>query len=289
MSDEIPSVEKSLSITVDDRTRNFILYLPKGYDKAGRMPLIFAIHGGSGRPEGMMRKTDFQSIADTAKFVLVCPEGIEKKWNDGRPTTPNQMSIDDVNFFSELCDYMVDNYPVDKSRIYATGISNGGFMSSRLGCELSNKITAIAVVAASMESTTIAPDCNPSRPVPVLYLQGDKDPLVPFEGGIMTAGAGGHILSHFQTIDKWVAINKCETNPTIMDLPDVANDDTSIKLRTYTGGEAGSEVASYVVENGGHTWPQGLQYFPESIIGKTNQDINASKTIWAFFKRFEKQ
>ena len=288
--DEKPSEQKTLSITVDGKLRSFILYLPKGYDNAGKMPMIFSIHGGSGTPEGMINLSNFKPIADRDKVVLVFPAGIQKNWNDGRPTTPNQLGINDVALFNQMCDYLLLNFPVDGTRIYATGISNGGFMSSRLGCELSNRIAAIAVVAATMEATVIAPACNPGRAVPALYIHGTADPLVPFTGGEMTAGgtAGGTILSHFQTIEKWVTINNCNPVPAVTDLPDIANDGTTIKQRTYSGGTNGSEVVSYVVLNGGHTWPQGLQYVSEFIIGKTSQDMNGCEVIWTFFKRFSR-
>lgn len=286
-----PSEQKTVTLTVDGNARSFIIYLPTGYNNAGKMPLIFAIHGGSGTPEGMINIANFKSIADRDKVVLVYPAGIQNNWNDGRPTTPNQMGINDVSFFNQLCDYMINNYSVDGTQIYATGISNGGFMSSRLGCELSSRIAAIAVDAATIEATAIAPNCNPGRPVPAIYIHGTTDPLVPFTGGQMTAGgtAGGTVLSHFQAIDKWVTINFCNTTPTITDLPDIANDGTTIKKRVYSGGTNGSEVVSYVVLNGGHTWPQGYQYLNEVIIGKTSQDMNACEVIWTFFKRFKRQ
>ena len=287
-----PSDQKTINLTIDGNVRSFIIYLPIGYNNAGKMPLIFAIHGGSGTPEGMINKiANFKSIADRDKVILVYPAGVQNNWNDGRPTTPNQLGVNDVSFFNQLCDYMINNYSVDGTKIYATGISNGGFMSSRLACELSNRIAAIAVVAATIEATTIAPSCNPGRPVPAIYIHGTTDPLVPFTGGQMTAGgtAGGTVLSHFQAIDKWVTINGCNTTPIITDLPDIANDGTTIKQRIYSGGTNGSEVVSYVVLNGGHTWPQGYQYLNETIIGKTSQDMNACEVIWTFFKRFKRQ
>ncbi len=285
------SEQKTINLTVDGNARSFIVYLPTGYNNAGKMPMIFAIHGGSGTPEGMINIANFKTIAERDKVVLVYPSGIQNNWNDGRPTTPNQLGINDVNFFNQMCDYMIVNNSIDVTKIYATGISNGGFMSSRLGCELSNRIAAIAVDAATIEATTIAPNCNPSRPVSAIYIHGTTDPLVPFTGGQMTAGgtAGGTVLSHFQAIDKWVLINGCNTTPTTTDLPDIANDGTTIKQRVYSGGTNGSEVVSYVVLNGGHTWPQGYQYLNEAIIGKTSQDMNACEVIWTFFKRFKRQ
>jgi polyhydroxybutyrate depolymerase len=286
-----PSEQKTINLTIDGNIRSFVIYIPIGYNNAGKMPLIFAIHGGSGTPEGMINIANFKTIADRDKVVLVYPAGVQNNWNDGRPTIPNQLGINDVRFFNQLCDYMINNYSVDGAKIYATGISNGGFMSSRLGCELSNRIAAIAVDAATIEATTIAPNCNPGRSVPAIYIHGTTDPLVPFTGGQMTAGgtAGGTILSHFQAIDKWITINGCNTTPTIADLPNIANDGTTIKQRVYSGGTNGSEVVSYVVLNGGHTWPQGYQYLNEAIIGKTSQDMNACEVIWTFFKRFKRQ
>lgn len=290
LSIDKPSEQKTISLIIERNERSFIVYLPTGFNNAGKMPLIFAIHGGSGTPEGMINIANFKPIAERDKVVLVYPAGIQKNWNDGRPTTPNQLGINDVIFFNQLCDYMIANYPVDGSKIYATGISNGGFMASRLGCELSNRIAAIAVNAATIEATTIAPNCNPGRTVPALYIHGTTDPLVPFAGGQMTAGgtAGGTILSHFQAIDNWVAINACNATPNITDLPDIANDGTTIKQRIYGGGRNGSEVVSYVVLNGGHTWPQGFQYLNELIIGKTSQDMNATEVVWDFFKKFKR-
>ena len=284
-----PSEQKTVNLTIDGNARSFIVYLPTGYNNAGKMAMIYAIHGGTGTAEGMIAIANFKTIADRDKVVLIYPSGIQNNWNDGRPTTPNQLGINDVSFFNQMCDYMISNYSVDGTKIYATGISNGGFMSSRLGCELSNRIAAIAVNAATIEATTISPNCNPVRPVPAIFIHGTTDPLVPFTGGVMTAGAGGTILSHFQAIDKWVAINGCNTTPIITDLPNIANDGTTIKQRVYSGGINGSEVVSYVVLNGGHTWPQGLQYLPENIIGKTSQDMNACEVIWTFFKRFKRQ
>jgi polyhydroxybutyrate depolymerase len=284
-----PSEQKVVNLTIDGTPRSFIVYLPSGYNNVrAKMPMIFALHGGSGSGSGMLSLADFRPIAEANKIVLVYPDGTQTSWNDGRPTAANVAGINDVSFFSQVCDYMVTNNNVDATRIYATGISNGGFMSSRLGCELSAKIAATAVDAASIEQNTVFSSCNPGRPVPTLYIQGTLDPLVPFTGGTVVGGAGGAIVSHAQAIAKWIAINGCSTTPVVNNLPDIANDGTTITQRIYTGGTNGSEVVSYVILNGGHTWPQGLQYLPEAIIGKTSQDMNACQVIWDFFKRFKR-
>jgi polyhydroxybutyrate depolymerase len=282
------NIQKTVNITVLNVTRSFIVFVPENTIMTDKLPLMFVLHGGSGSAEGMLKLANFRALATKEKFILVYPDGIEKSWNDGRPTAANVKGIDDVAFFSKMCDYMTENYPVSKSKIYVTGISNGGFMASRLGCELSNKIAAIAVVAGSIEANTIALNCKPSVPVAAMYIHGTLDPLVSFNGGEMMVGAGGKILSHTQVIEKWVKLNKCDSNPILTDMPDISVDGTNIKKRVYPNGTNGSEVVSYVIQNGGHTWPQGSQYLGESIIGKTSQDMNANEVIWEFFKRFSR-
>ena len=113
------SEQKTVNLTVDGNARSFIVYLPTGYNNAGKMPMIFAIHGGSGTPEGMINIANFKTIADRDKVVLVYPAGIQNNWNDGRPTTPNQLGINDVNFFNQMCDYMITNNSVDGTKASA--------------------------------------------------------------------------------------------------------------------------------------------------------------------------
>jgi polyhydroxybutyrate depolymerase len=132
------------------------LYLPSGYNNVtAKIPMIFVLHGGGGSGANMITLADFRPIAVANIIVLFYSDGIQTSWNYGRPANANVAGINDVSFFSQLCDYMVANNNIDATKIYATGISNGGFMSSRLGCELSSKIAAIAVDAATIEQNTI--------------------------------------------------------------------------------------------------------------------------------------
>ncbi len=277
----------TINITVDNRDRSFLLYKPKGYNNAGSVPMIFVNHGGQSTAQGIMQIADFRPIADRDKFVVIYPQGYQNSWNDGRPTTANQLGVDDVNFFRQMCDYAVANLSVDNSKIYVTGLSNGGFMTSRIGCELSDRIAAVAVVGASYEQG-IYNSCSPTKAVPTIIIQGTLDPFVLFNGGLVSPGAGGIAVSHSQAISKLVTINNCSTVPTITNLPDIANDGTTISETKYINATTTNEVVSYTVNNGGHTWPQGLQYLPETTIGKTSQDMNANEVIWTFFKRFKR-
>jgi polyhydroxybutyrate depolymerase len=277
----------TINLTVDNLQRSFLLYKPKGYNNAGKMPLVMVNHGGQGTSQGMLSLTDFRSLADDEKFLLIYPQAYQNSWNDGRPTTSNQLGVDDVNFFRQICNYAVANLSADNAKIYVTGISNGGFMSSRLGCELSDRIAAIAVVAATTEQGVFN-NCNPNRLMPTIIIQGTSDLLVPINGGMVVSNAGGVAVSHAQAILKWTTINNCNTTPITTNIPDSANDGTTITKRVFNNTGNTTEVASYVITNGGHTWPQGLQYLSIALIGKTSQNMNANNVIWSFFKRWKR-
>jgi polyhydroxybutyrate depolymerase len=252
------------------------------------MPLVFCLHGGGGTDSGFIKMANFNIIAEREKFVVVYPQGFQNNWNDGRPTTPNQLGVDDVNFFRMMIQQFSTTYKIDAKRIFSTGISNGGFMSSRLGAELGDKIAAIASIAASVEKNTIYNNINGTNRVSAMYIQGTADLLVPFTGGVMTAGSGGTIASHAEVVTKWVIANNCNTTPVVTNIPDIAADGTTAVQREYNGGTNGTSVVSIIIQNGGHTWPQGLQYLPEAIIGKTCMDFNGIETVWAFFKAHPK-
>jgi polyhydroxybutyrate depolymerase len=284
-----PSEQKTITLTVDGLTREYTIFLPTGYNIATTaMPLLFAIHGGGGTSAGAISLASFNTLAETNKFIVVYPQGIGNNWNDGRPTVPNQQGVDDVNFFRTMINTLSTMYKIDAKKIFATGISNGGFMSSRLGAELGDKIAAFASVAASVEKTTVYNNITGTNKVSAMYIQGTLDPLVPFLGGIMTAGSGGTIASHTEAISKWIVANNCSTNAVVTNMPDAVADGTTATRRDYNGGTNSTAVTSIIILGGGHTWPQGLQYISEAIIGKTCQDFNGSETIWEFFKTHPK-
>jgi polyhydroxybutyrate depolymerase len=127
----------------------------------------------------------------------------------------------------------------------------------------------------------------PLRAVSVLIINGTDDPLVPWAGGDVHLGPLelGQVLSVADTVKFWVSNNKCASLPLVTQLPDKdPSDGTTVRKETYGGCEDGAEVVLYAVEGGGHTWPGGLQYSPESIIGRTSRDFDASEVIWQFFK-----
>lgn len=272
----------------EGRKRSYILYLPAAITNQKPLPLLLVLHGGGGEGKGMEGLTGFSRMADQKGFIVVYPDAVDKNWNDGResPFLASQRDgVNDVGFISALLDKLVKTLKIDQKQIYATGMSNGGIMSQRLGCELSGKIAAIAPVAGSM-AEKLEPDCKPSRPVPVLLIHGTDDPLVRWQGGAVIRDNRGTVLPVPDTVKKWVRLDGCNATPEVSREPDKdSQDGTQVRREVYAGCKAGSEVVLYAVEGGGHTWPGGSQYLPEAIIGKTNRDINASEIIWDFFNK----
>ena len=270
-------------ITVDGTQRRYLLHVPPGYDPTKPTPLIFMLHGGGSTPE-RSGTLDLPQYSDPKGFLVVYPEGLTKGWNDGR-NIPGRAQPDDVAFFSAMIDELVHTQNADPRRIYATGMSNGGFMSFRLACDLADKITAIAPVAGSMGEGSFA-TCKPKRPVPVLMINGTADPLVHFEGGPV-ARRNGRSEPIQKVVDFWRNVDHCQDMATTTKLEDRdPNDDSTVTMTSCTSNAyANVEVVNYTVTGGGHTWPGGAQYFPKALVGPVNRDFNASEVIVEFFAK----
>lgn len=281
------------TLTRDGLERTYLLHVPATYEEGEPTPLVIALHGGGGTSGNMANFTNFNSLSDREGFIVVYPQGIEGHWNDGRKIEAyraHRENVDDVGFISTLIDHLREEFTVDETRVYATGISNGAMMSHRLACELSDKIAAIAMVAGAIPED-FAPYCSPSHAVSVLVMDGTQDRLIPWEGGVVAGGARdlGSTLSVADTVAYWVEHNGCRASPVVTWLPDTAPDDgTRVREEAYNGGREGTEVILYAVEGGGHTWPGGIQYEAEAVIGRVCRDIDGSEVIWQFFKAHQR-
>lgn len=276
------------SITINGIERTYDLYVPEGIDISKVVPLVLVLHGGGGQGKGMIKLTGFNEVADVHNFIVVYPDGIDKHWNDGREINSrinNGKIVDDVLFISKLIDTLKSIYKIDSNQVFVTGISNGGFMSFRLACDIPEKITAIAAVASSMTVEQYS-NCHPSSTIPVMIISGDQDPLVPFEGGeigFKLLKKRGKVVSVKETVQFWVKNNECKNEPIISTVDSSIDVDTKAINYLYTGGKKNSRVNYWFIEGGGHTWPGGYQYLPKLIIGRTSRQINASEEIWKFF------
>jgi len=273
------------SMVIGGLTRTWLLHVPTKYSSLNPAPLLLALHGRLGDGKGMASLTHLSQVSDQYGFVVVYPDGYQRGWADGRgATTADQAGVDDVAFLSALIATLSSAYAIDARRVYVTGISNGGFMAQRLGCDLSAKIAAIAVDAATFP-VNLADRCAPSHPMPVLLFNGTNDPLVPYGGGVV-AGDRGEVFSAPQTAARWAALAGCAPTPASATASTLVNDGTTVSDVTYSGCGGNALVRLYTINGGGHTWPGGTQYLPASIVGKTTHNLDASQTLWAFVSQF---
>jgi polyhydroxybutyrate depolymerase len=184
---------------------------------------------------------------------------------------------DDIAFFNQMLDAVSTKFPVDSSRIYAAGLSEGGFMALRLGCAMSDRIAAVATVGAAMPKQMI---CLPSRPVSLVMMNGTSDPVVPYGGGT-EHNLDLQTISVEDSAQAWGKIDHCAEKPEKSKLPS-GKGGTEVKVDTYTGCQQDSAVVSYSLKGAGNTWPGGLQYEVEHQVGKTSPDVNADEILWSF-------
>ena len=264
------------SIYVGGQYRSFRLYVPAIYNGTTARPLILNLHGYTSNAQQQQQLySNFMPIADTANFLMVFPNGTyssgQRFWNAGL----SSVLVNDIAFLSALIDSLDLTYNINLNRVYSAGMSNGGYMSHTLACELSNRITAIASVTGSIFSTQYGSNCHPTRPVPVMQIHGTTDPTVPYLGSSTS-------MPIDSVVNYWVKKNSCSPRPTFSNVPNISTTDgCAAEHYKYSGGLSGSSVEFYKIINGGHTWPG----FPFGGTG-TNLDINASKEIWRFFNKY---
>lgn len=273
------------TIIHDDTERTYWIYAPDGAKGSQERPLVIALHGGGGEARRFARAFDLRPAADAEPFLLVYPQGIDNGWNDGRIFSgkgSDRTDIDDVGFLDAVIDDVSQEFAVDASRIYMTGVSNGAMMTHRYAHDRSSRIAAAAAVIGNV-SEALAAMGPPAGPVPMLIMNGTDDPLVPYDGGDVEVGRQrrGAVLSTDASAAFWAAANGCEANGEPELLPDRDPSDGATLTRTaYTG--CGSPVVVYSVIGGGHTWPGGPQYAPAMIIGPATNDADGLDIITEF-------
>lgn len=257
------------SLIHDGQTRSYIFYTPD--QSAAPWPLVIALHGYTQTAEAIMNYSAFNELAEEENFLVVYPQGLGNSWN---VDFSGGSVADDVGFISTLIDNLSTDYPVDENRIYATGFSNGGFMSYRLAYELPEKIAAIAPVAGTISSEAYA-SWEAETGKPILHIHGTSDFVVPYNGF-------NGIESVETLLTYWLSKNNCNSTPEITYLPDIVQEGSTVEQHDWNVCNPGKAIRLLKVINGGHTWPGSSG----SGIGIVNQDIKASEKIWEFVKQF---
>jgi polyhydroxybutyrate depolymerase len=271
---------------VGGRQRSYLLHVPEGDDGRRLLPAVLAFHGATSNGRLMEQFSGLSTKADRVGFVVVYPNGTGNlpnvlTWNGGSCCGyAVKNDVDDVAFTRALLDDLAGQVMLDRSRVYAAGMSNGAQVVYRLAGELADRIAAVAAVAGPMGMD----DYHPSRPVSVLHIHGTDDEFAPFHGGRGPRSVyGTQFHSVDQTVRTWARIDGCPDTPAIVAEPSEVADGTRVERRVFGPGRDGSEVVLIIVEGGGHTWP-GRPPLP-AMLGKSTANLDANDAIWEFFER----
>jgi polyhydroxybutyrate depolymerase len=276
-------------LNVGGVVRTYELHIPAGVRDIGRpVALVVALHGGSGTGAQVRQQLQLDRVADREGFVVAYPnslgQGWARRWNDGRVFADRRYAgpePDDVAFIRALIKELATSHTVDPTRVFATGVSNGGMMSFRLACEASDLFAAVATIVAQFP-TELVQACKPSQPFGVLMVTGTADPLVPFAGGpIGGKGGRGSVVSADETFALLRRVNGCAI------AAKTADQRGAIEIVGVGDVCAGGRKAwHYRMRGAGHQIPlraAARQPLIERWLGPRNGDIEASEEIWTFF------
>jgi polyhydroxybutyrate depolymerase len=267
-------------VRVGGGERSYLVDLPSAYDGRRALPAVVVFHGGGGAAAGVRTQSRMSETAEAEGFIAVYPQGsgvLSAKlltWNASTCCGyAMQHRIDEAAFIAALLDDLEASFAIDRGRVYATGISNGGMMAYIAACALADRFAAIAVVAG--ELTT--PDCGPVRPVSVLVIHGTADQNLPYDGGIGAKALAKHVTRSVRfAVDFWRANDRCADAGTIERAG-------SVTRERYASCAGDSTVELVTIEGGGHSWPGGARL--ARFLDEPSTALDASREIWAFFAR----
>lgn len=259
---------EGFTLEIDGRVRNYLVHTPPNYDSRKKYPLLLAIHGARGNPAGMREVTRFDELSKKEEFIVVYPFGttadekIGYFWNAWECCGyALQHEVNDVKFIKKLISNVKEDFSIHPAKIYAAGFSNGGMMSLRLACEISEEFAAVASVGGSM----FHENCKPSKPLPVYFIQGKKDRVVPVEGGVgKNSSTPSAKLPSFQMFQFWSGLHECMREKSIEDNKKIIYEALDCKSK--------KRVKMTIVKEEAHTWPQ--------------ENYPASEEIWKFLKQW---
>lgn len=274
--------------------REYHLFVPEDHNDR---PVVILLHGGGGSHDSLIGRTITKapykvwlSLAEQNNFFIAVPNGTLgstgiRMWNDCRIDASGNPDVDDVRFIEDMLTKIKNDYDYDPSKVYVVGTSNGGHMTLRLAQEIPEKITAFAVIVASISENSKCADS--SVPVSALFMNGTEDPILPFEGGEMLSNRG-LVFSTQESIDYWIDRNETSTIPIVEDVDDIKVDDGCSVIRySYENGNDNTEVVLYEITEGGHTEPSVQERYSPLylvLVGNQNGDFEMAEEVWGFFK-----
>jgi polyhydroxybutyrate depolymerase len=271
--------------------RIYVLHIPDSFDGTQAAPLVVFLHGGNGNAQSAQNFTNFNETSEENGFLMLYPQAwFESQpnsfvWADGRGLAPDNLGIDDVGFVNSLVNQLKTEYNINENKIYLCGFSNGSFLTQEIAFQDNSQFAAIGTIGGTMNQD-LYNNGNPNRAIPMIYIFGTDDPLVPYEGGYVSGNTNFDPVVGAETaVDFWVNNNNCQTTLPIVEVANtIDNDNSTVSIFEYTDGNQNSKVKFYQINGGGHTWP-GVP-LPNQNLGNVNMDIEASTEIWDFLNQF---
>ncbi|MGD8366929.1 MAG: PHB depolymerase family esterase [Desulfobacterales bacterium] len=270
--------------------RAFSVHVPAGFDGQRPLPLVVVIHGAFDTAAGMEKASGFSRLADREHFFVLYPEGMNlfgflSHWNAGHCCgKAAEDGVDDVGFLAAAVERVCQRLPVDQTRIYMVGFSNGGMLTYRFAAERGDMLAAAATLGASAGGTPAAgvPPWRIPEPVaaiPILSIHGLADDFVPFAGGASPARGGERTyLSVPDSLAVFIERDGCRRRT---DQPALYGGRIH---RTAWLDENGAEaVVLYGIAGWGHVWP-GPAFTRTMPEGKGIETFDAAAVVWDFFK-----
>ena len=291
----LPPGDYAYSLAHSGRERRYLLHVPPQAKEGRALPVVLNLHGGGGHAANQKTYSRMDATSDREGFLAVYPNGTGPKgdrwltWNAGLCCGPAvREQVDDTGFMLALLDHLARQTPVDRRRVYATGLSNGAMMSYRLAVEAADRIAAIAPVAGAMMMVRF----TPSRPVPVMHIHSVDDPRALYEGGLGPPfPLTNHRVQHFSVekqLGVWIKFNQCDEQPEVFPtLQGKGNDKEQTATKyMYHARTTGADVILWKLTGAGHVWPGGLRQYLERLLGPSTGIIDANTEIWRFFSRY---
>jgi len=270
------------SATIAGHMRIVIVHVPSGYTGGAKVPLVLNMHGSGATALDQEEFSAMDATADADGFIVAYPQGLIPDgsgydWNvPGVPLTGGRAvpagAADDVLFLTRVVGVLEHRYCIDPSRVFATGFSGGGRITSQLACDASGVFAAVAPVSGLRRPTP----CPTSRPVPVIAFHGTADPVDPYAGN----GEAYWTYSVPIAAQRWAQQDGCAVQAT------TSRPEAGVTLTAYTGCAGRAEVRLYAVAGEGHEWPGGpaVPRALSRILGPQSDAVDANGTMWAFFE-----